>query len=280
MFNLFNTLHAIEKKEREEKSNAKYLLKQKKKQEHVMGNNNSPNKRNARRAAARLRKKQVLSALKQQKEEKHKEMVSEVVQHDLNNADEPSISILSKTPVKVSTTVSSGSNQARFDFFQDFSSDVLVSGVLPYLNAVELAMFAQTSTHHHTVCDSGQLWREMFSREYPQSQFIPTSLKDWQTAFYMEKHNAITSQYVCFQNGSNFTTGVLGLPLAYTVNPLKKSVDFIRPSLYLLSQEAFERDWVRQAPDGENFQLLLPLYFSPGLSPFFLSLSLSLSLFL
>jgi hypothetical protein len=85
---------------------------------------------------------------------------------------------------------------------------------------------------------------------------------DWQAAFQMEKHQ-VAERFVCFHSARTFAQDTLGLPLSFSINPVKRKVDYIKPSLYLLSKASFDGG-VTQAPDGETFDLFLPLYFSPG----------------
>ncbi|KAL3944056.1 MAG: hypothetical protein SGBAC_001884 [Bacillariaceae sp.] len=67
----------------------------------------------------------------------------------------------------------------------------------------------------------------------------------------------------CFHNRNTCVEDVVGVGLDFTVNPKKKTVDYIGLSQDLLSQTAFDQDRIRKDVfDDMKFKLFLPLYFT------------------
>jgi hypothetical protein len=71
------------------------------------------------------------------------------------------------------------------------------------------------------VCDNGLVWQELFSRQYPRSELTASTLADWKRCFELEVQH-LASDLRCFFTRRDHTEDVLGMPLDYTVNPIKK----------------------------------------------------------
>lgn len=153
-----------------------------------------------------------------------------------------------------------------------------------------------TCKHLNRVVEDGLLWRQLFSKHYPASQFtaanisgkfispiqtaictfffgrtILTGTLDWKYLFQMEV-GRIFETLKCFHTKASFDEGVLGLPLQITMNPRLGAVDYIFPDMDFLSADAFfnvcrfsvqvspSQDKIRKTVWNESFTHWIPLY--------------------
>jgi stress response protein SCP2 len=167
-------------------------------------------------------------------------------------------------PVTVPAVIKPGPKmkESNVDHLQTVPYHVLVACILPFLKVSEVSRFSVTCKANNSACEAGFLWKNLFCRAYPRSQLNPQSMLDWRTAYFHEQKQ-VASRFTCFSTGKNFAETILGLPISFSTNPVKKKVDYVRPSLTLISTAAFDSG-VFQTPDGEGFDMVLPLYFSPG----------------
>lgn len=103
----------------------------------------------------------------------------------------------------------------------------------------------------YQVVEDGFLWKQLFSKYYPLSQFTATNLNgnifassgsnkftDWKYLFHLEV-GRIFDTLRCYHTKLNFEEDVLGIPLEVTINPKLEEIDYIYTTLDFLSSEAF-----------------------------------------
>ena len=111
----------------------------------------------------------------------------------------------------------------------------------------------------HQASEDGYLWKELFSRNNPNSKLTSHNLSDWKHVYLLEVNN-ILDELHCYYTKSTFEEDVLGIPIEYTVNPVTGCTDYIYSSLDLLSYTAFYDYQVRKTAWNESFQLWMPIY--------------------
>ncbi|KAI5069548.1 hypothetical protein GOP47_0015849 [Adiantum capillus-veneris] len=135
-----------------------------------------------------------------------------------------------------------------------------LSLVISKLTTSDLAALSMTCHGMREASEDGFVWKELLHRHFPATSLQAATINDWKHAYMLESSN-ITSSLQCFHSKVTFDKDVLGYPVAFTVNPRTKCVDYIEiASFDLLSQTAYDEQKVRFTPNNDRFDLLLPLY--------------------
>ncbi|MCO5569711.1 hypothetical protein L7F22_023427 [Adiantum nelumboides] len=132
--------------------------------------------------------------------------------------------------------------------------------VISKLTTSDLASLSMTCHGMREASEDGFVWKELLHRHFPATSLQAATVNDWKHAYMLESSN-ITSSLQCFHSKVTFDKDVLGYPIAFTVNPRTRCVDYIEiVSFDLLSQTAYDEQKVRFTPKNDKFDLLLPLY--------------------
>ncbi|KAI9349835.1 hypothetical protein DFJ73DRAFT_959913 [Zopfochytrium polystomum] len=131
--------------------------------------------------------------------------------------------------------------------------------ILNHLPVASILTLSQVSRFFSTLTEDGYLWRELFSRENPASALKASSIGDWKHVYRMEV-SGIVEDLCCFYTKKSYKEDVLGIPIEFTVNPVKGTVDYIHSTFDLISYSAFTKEKVRKTVWSESFTEWLPLY--------------------
>mmetsp|Transcript_30775 Transcript_30775/g.73856 ORF Transcript_30775/g.73856 Transcript_30775/m.73856 type:complete len:755 (+) Transcript_30775:2481-4745(+) len=158
-------------------------------------------------------------------------------------------------------TLSFSSNKSSQGLLLDLPSDVLSRGVLSFLGPQELLSLGACSKQTKSLCDQGYLWQTRFQKDFCWNSRSAVSEEGWKFAYQIFQ-GGLQNSMRCFHNRNSCVEDVVGVGLDFTVNPKKRTVDYISLSQDLLSQTAFDRDHIRQDVFENKFKLFLPLYFT------------------
>ena len=140
--------------------------------------------------------------------------------------------------------------------------DVITNGVLSYLRPEDMAMLGSCSKQAKELCQEGYLWQSLFKQKFPTSELTPMAMKEWRLAYQLTL-TKIVDRLRCYVTQNTFFEDVLGVGVAFTVNPKTKMVDYIDVSQDLVSQTAFSNNSNALTDAfGNTYNLFLPLYFS------------------
>ncbi|CAJ1955671.1 unnamed protein product [Cylindrotheca closterium] len=140
-------------------------------------------------------------------------------------------------------------------------TDVMSRGILSFLGPQELLSLGACSKQTKSLCDQGFLWKTRFQQDFCWNSRSAVSEEGWKFAYQIFQ-GGLQNSMRCFHNRSTCVEDVLGVGLDFTVNPKKKTVDYISLSQDLLSQTAFDRDHIRNDAFENKLKLFLPLYFT------------------
>lgn len=127
-----------------------------------------------------------------------------------------------------------------------------------FLDLRDLARVYATCRELQQFSCQGVVWRQIFTKYYPQSQFKAQALADWKYVFQLEVSN-IYQSLQCFHTKLSFQEDILGIPLEFTMNPRLGQVDYIYSSMDLISKEAY-LGGLRKTVWKEKFTEWLPIY--------------------
>ncbi|KAK3243807.1 hypothetical protein CYMTET_46556 [Cymbomonas tetramitiformis] len=183
----------------------------------------------------------------------HKELIGRLYQSHEAMSDAPG-----PLPTETASSGITAEQVAATGTFAGLDQESL-HGVLSLLDLPELGALASTCRGLRAACEDGLVWKSLLERMYPCSFVGGASLKHWKHAFLLE-HNNIVDELRCFHTKNTHEEDVLGFPVRYTVNPVKKTADYIEACPELLSLGAFRNAGVRRDVHNETFQQLLPLF--------------------
>lgn len=138
---------------------------------------------------------------------------------------------------------------------------VTTAHLIGFLQPEDIARFGQVSQECKRMSEEGYLWRAVFRGRFPLSELTPLALREWRLA-YMLTLNQMVDTLRCSVTKQTFFEDVLGIPITYTTNPKTHRIDYISSSLDLISLTAFTKNKMRKDVWGNEFSLLLPLYFT------------------
>jgi len=145
------------------------------------------------------------------------------------------------------------------DYFRILRVTELFS-VMEFLTYKEIARLACTCKELRDAAEDKFLWRVVFSRQFPKRKVNSNNVANWKYLFMLESEQIFQS-LVCYHTKASFNETVLGIPLIYTTNPVKKTIDYIKtwPNS-LLCKEAFHVHHIRKTIWKESFTHWLPIY--------------------
>jgi len=145
------------------------------------------------------------------------------------------------------------------DYFKILRVTELFS-VMEFLTHREIARVARTCKDLRDAAEDNFLWRVVFSRQFPGSKIKENNVANWKYRFVLESEQIFQS-LVCYHTKASFNETVLGIPLIYTINPKKQTIDYIKtwPNS-LLSREAYHNLRIRKTLWKESFTHWLPIY--------------------
>jgi len=141
--------------------------------------------------------------------------------------------------------------------FSSLPRDALLA-ILTLLKPKDLAVLSQCCQGLNAWCNDGALWQELVQCHFPRHRVKASQMCDWKTAYVMES-NSLLEGLRCWHTRVGFEEDVLGLPVTFTKNPKTGAVDYILAHPDLISMTAFKAG-VRQTPERESFEAVLPLY--------------------
>jgi len=137
-----------------------------------------------------------------------------------------------------------------------------------YLDGVDIVNLSSTCTWGRLLLNDQKIWKAVCLRTYPQRFNARTekNVIDWQLAYKLCKTDHIDN-LTCFETVVGPYDDVLGVVCETSVNPHTRKIDYISPTMDLISAKAFlglGMRKVRKTYHGIEFKYWLPLYISPG----------------
>jgi ubiquitin-protein ligase/stress response protein SCP2 len=172
----------------------------------------------------------------------------DVENEDLLNTETPSTSI---------DKGNSTSNDTRC--FINSVPYALMVEVMSYLEPADVANVACASKYTKSCAEDGYLWRRLFQRCQPNSQLTAESMRDWKYVYALEVNN-ILDNMCCFLTKATHEEAVLGIPLLATLNPVKKTYDYVYSTFDCISLDAYKTQKLRTTMWNDEFTHFLPLY--------------------
>ncbi|KAJ3029496.1 UNVERIFIED_CONTAM: hypothetical protein HDU68_011987 [Siphonaria sp. JEL0065] len=170
-------------------------------------------------------------------EEQKEEPVVEVVMEDLVPDETTSIGLFSKLPYDV------------------------VLEILNLLPVSSIMTLSQSCKFFNTATEDGFLWKHLYQSLDAKVAMKGATLGDWKHVYRIQMMGVV-EDLRCFHRKISFKEDVLGVPIEFTVNPVKKTIDYMHSTMDLLSHSAFREDQVRKTVWSESFSEWLPLYIS------------------
>ncbi|GAB5366291.1 hypothetical protein AAMO2058_001131400 [Amorphochlora amoebiformis] len=154
--------------------------------------------------------------------------------------------------------------------------EILMTRIITsYLAAQDLCRLSMVSKWGLRHARSQHTWKSLYTREVKEGGFgqgnIPESfadIMDWHKAYKLS-NLGIINQFRCFHSKRTFYDNVIGVPLETTVNPRLRRIDYISPTMDLLSHRSFcsksrGGDAIRVTHYGVRFEHWLPLFLTAG----------------
>ncbi|KAJ3122482.1 hypothetical protein HK100_011978 [Physocladia obscura] len=133
--------------------------------------------------------------------------------------------------------------------------------ILNMLPVQSIIILSETSKYFYIATEDGYLWRNLYNSLDSKLEMKGSSIGDWKHVYTLQM-NGIIQDLRCFHRKISFEEDVLGIPIEFTVNPIKKTIDYIHSTMDLLSYSAFREDSVRKTVWSEKFSEWMPLYLS------------------
>ncbi len=107
--------------------------------------------------------------------------------------------------------------------------------------------------------------REMAAAEASAtaSTAVSDNVSDWKLAYVLRATGTL-GEMCCYHTDQHLFQDVLGFPLEVSVNPRLRKVDYIAPTMDILSRTAYVSENVTRTNYGIRFQNWLPLYLTAG----------------
>ncbi|KAJ3065957.1 hypothetical protein HDU98_010699 [Podochytrium sp. JEL0797] len=138
--------------------------------------------------------------------------------------------------------------------------DVLL-GILNLLPVKSILVLSQTCKFFGTATEDGFLWKHLYHSLDSKVSMKGASLGDWKHVYRVQM-TGVVEDLRCFHRKVGFKDAVLGIPIDFTVNPVKGTVDYIHSTMDLLSHAAYREDQVRKTVWSETFTEWMPVYLS------------------
>ncbi|KAJ3313223.1 hypothetical protein HDU76_002698 [Blyttiomyces sp. JEL0837] len=135
----------------------------------------------------------------------------------------------------------------------------LVLKILTLLPASSIVTMSTACKFLHLAAEDGYLWKMVFSSLYPTSALKGKTTGDWKHVFQVET-SGIVQDLRCFHNKTTYKDDIIGIPLEFTINPVKEVIDYMDSTFDLLSHHAFKVEGVRRTVWSEEFSEWIPLY--------------------
>ncbi|KAJ3347370.1 hypothetical protein HDU83_002129 [Entophlyctis luteolus] len=137
----------------------------------------------------------------------------------------------------------------------------IVLQILSLLSVETITTLSQVSKFFFTATEDGYVWKYLYTSLDAKVEMEGVNVGDWKHVYRMQV-NGVVQDLKCFHRKTTFREDVLGVPIEFTVNPVKQTVDYMHSTMDLLSFSAFKHDGVRKTVWGEKFTDWLPLYIS------------------
>ncbi|KAJ3403991.1 hypothetical protein CcCBS67573_g01316 [Chytriomyces confervae] len=137
----------------------------------------------------------------------------------------------------------------------------LLLQILNMLPVQAIMVLSQSCKFFNTATEDGYLWKHLYSSLDAKLELKAASLGDWKHVYRMQMMGVV-EDLRCFHRKVSFKEDILGIPIEFTVNPVKKTIDYMHSTMELLSASAFRVDQVRKTVWSEAFSEWLPLYLS------------------
>ncbi|KAI9331866.1 hypothetical protein BDR26DRAFT_921946 [Obelidium mucronatum] len=137
----------------------------------------------------------------------------------------------------------------------------IVLEILGWLPVASVLTLSQTCQFFNTATEDGFLWKHLYHSLDTKLELKGASLGDWKHVYRVQMMGVV-EDLRCFHRKTSFKEDILGVPIEFTVNPVKKTIDYMHSTMDLLSHSAFREDQVRKTVWSETFSEWLPLYIS------------------
>ncbi|KAJ3119801.1 hypothetical protein HK100_000152 [Physocladia obscura] len=133
--------------------------------------------------------------------------------------------------------------------------------ILNLLPVKSVIILSQVCQFLLTATEDGYVWKHLFNSLDSKLEMKGTTPGDWKHIYQLQM-NGVVQDLKCFHRKTSFREDVLGIPIEFTINPVRKTVDYIHSTMDLLSYSAFRQDSVRKTVWSEKFTEWMPLYLS------------------
>ncbi|ORY48216.1 hypothetical protein BCR33DRAFT_805426 [Rhizoclosmatium globosum] len=106
-----------------------------------------------------------------------------------------------------------------------------IMNLLPVESIITLS---EVSRFFYVATQDGYLWRHLFRSLDSKMDLKSTEIGDWKHVYTLQM-NGVLQDLTCFHRKTSFKDDVLGIPIEFTVNPVKRTVDYIHSTMDLLS---------------------------------------------
>ncbi|KAJ3260028.1 hypothetical protein HDU77_001545 [Chytriomyces hyalinus] len=137
----------------------------------------------------------------------------------------------------------------------------LLLQILNVLPVQSLMMLTLSCKFLNAATEDGYLWKHLYNSLDAKLELKAASLGDWKHVYQIQMMGVV-DDLRCFHRKVSFKEDILGIPIEFTVNPVKKTIDYMHSTMELLSASAFREDQVRKTVWSEAFSEWLPLYIS------------------
>ncbi|KAI8618999.1 hypothetical protein BC830DRAFT_1106056 [Chytriomyces sp. MP71] len=137
----------------------------------------------------------------------------------------------------------------------------LMLQILSDLPVQSIMVLSQTCKFFNTATEDGFLWKHLYGSLDAKLKLRGASLGDWKHVYRIQVMGVV-EDLRCFHRKVSFKEDVLGVPIEFTVNPVKQTIDYMHSTMEFLSASAFRVDNVRKTVWSEAFSEWLPLYLS------------------
>ncbi|KAJ3006134.1 UNVERIFIED_CONTAM: hypothetical protein HDU68_004261 [Siphonaria sp. JEL0065] len=136
-----------------------------------------------------------------------------------------------------------------------------VAKLQPVVTVESIITLSEASRFFYIATQDGYLWRHLFNSMETKLELKGASIGDWKHVYEVQM-NGVVQDLSCFHRKTSFRDDVLGIPVEFTVNPVKGTVDYIHSTFDFLSHSAFKVDGIRKTVWSEKFSEWMPVFIS------------------